>query len=81
MATAPALTIVLSGCDSRLAKRNGGVFPENAVNETIDGRKEVEAHGPRDMPVWGYRYMRGDDVARKTRQQALIDYLRRMQER
>ncbi len=39
-----------------LAKKNNGVFPLNAVYETIDGRKAVKAHGTRDMPVWGYRY-------------------------
>jgi hypothetical protein len=23
------------------------------VMSTIDGRRQVEAHGPREMPVWG----------------------------
>jgi mono/diheme cytochrome c family protein len=36
-----------------LSKRNGGVFPFERVYDTIDGRNEVRAHGPRDMPVWG----------------------------
>ncbi len=66
---------------TQLSKRNGGVFPETAIIETIDGRKRVEAHGSRDMPVWGYRYMYGDDVGRKTRLQALVAYLRRIQEK
>lgn len=66
---------------TKLAKKNGGVFPQSAVEQTIDGKKQVEAHGPRDMPVWGYRYMGGGDAARKTRQQALIDYLKRIQEK
>ena len=39
-----------------LAKRNGGVFPAQRVHEIIDGRQEVEAHGPRTMPVWGREY-------------------------
>ncbi|MGA6935856.1 MAG: cytochrome c, partial [Pseudolabrys sp.] len=38
---------------TQLAKKNGGVFPSNAVYEKIDGRQEVQAHGRRDMPVWG----------------------------
>ncbi len=42
---------------TQLAKKNGGVFPLGAVYEKIDGRQEVKAHGPRDMPVWGYRYL------------------------
>lgn len=66
---------------TQLAKRSGGVFPQGAVIETIDGRKDVEAHGPRDMPVWGYRPMRGDEPGRKTREQALVDYLGRIQEK
>lgn len=42
---------------TQLGKKNGGVFPLGAVYEKIDGRQEVKAHGPREMPVWGYRYM------------------------
>ena len=41
---------------STLAKRNGGVFPAQRVYEIIDGRQEVEAHGPRVMPIWGQDY-------------------------
>ncbi|MCK9386780.1 MAG: hypothetical protein M0Q22_00095 [Sulfuritalea sp.] len=36
-----------------LAKNNGGVFPFDRVYQIIDGRQEVKAHGPRDMPIWG----------------------------
>jgi mono/diheme cytochrome c family protein len=34
-----------------LAKNNKGVFPFDRVFQIIDGREEVKAHGPRDMPV------------------------------
>src|SRR3974390_1886857 len=44
-----------------LAKKNNGVFPFEAIYEVIDGRKEVAAHGTRDMPVWGNRF--GPNVA------------------
>ena len=40
-----------------LAKENNGVFPLNAIYEIIDGRKSIAAHGTRDMPIWGFRYM------------------------
>ncbi len=40
-----------------LARKNNGVFPLNAIYEIIDGRKSVNAHGNREMPVWGFRYM------------------------
>jgi hypothetical protein len=42
---------------TQLAKKNGGVFPLNAIYETIDGRQELKAHGSREMPIWGYRYI------------------------
>jgi len=40
-----------------LAKKNNGVFPFNHVYEVIDGRKTIIAHGTRDMPIWGNRYL------------------------
>jgi mono/diheme cytochrome c family protein len=40
-----------------LAKRNNGVFPVQRIYEFIDGRQTVRAHGAKDMPIWGNRYM------------------------
>jgi mono/diheme cytochrome c family protein len=40
-----------------LQKKNGGVFPILRVTDTIDGRYDVKAHGPRDMPIWGADFM------------------------
>ena len=39
-----------------LAKKNNGVFPTDAVYETIDGLQTKPAHGTREMPIWGYRF-------------------------
>lgn len=39
-----------------LAKNNNGVFPSDRVHKVIDGRAELKAHGPRDMPIWGFEY-------------------------
>lgn len=39
-----------------LQKNNKGLFPFERVYEVIDGRAEIRAHGPRDMPIWGDRY-------------------------
>lgn len=39
-----------------LSKKNGGVFPLEKVESIIDGRQEVGAHGPREMPIWGREY-------------------------
>ncbi len=40
----------------RLTERFGNPLPEDQVARYIDGRAEVLAHGPRDMPVWGTRF-------------------------
>jgi mono/diheme cytochrome c family protein len=36
-----------------LAKKNGGTFPASQVRKTIVGDDAVQAHGSREMPVWG----------------------------
>jgi hypothetical protein len=38
---------------SQLSKNNNGVFPFSKVYDSIDGRLQVEAHGPKNMPIWG----------------------------
>jgi mono/diheme cytochrome c family protein len=38
---------------TRIAARHGGSFPADAIATFIDGRKDVAAHGSREMPVWG----------------------------
>jgi hypothetical protein len=40
-----------------LAKKNNGVFPMSQVYDVIDGRQVTIAHGTREMPIWGNRYM------------------------
>ena len=39
-----------------LSKNNDGVFPFERVYQIIDGRDQLKAHGPKDMPVWGNKY-------------------------
>ena len=75
-----------------LTKKNNGVFPFETVYEVIDGRKEVAAHGTRDMPIWGNRY--GPNVAQtflvpgfdpetmiRMRILVIMDYLNRIQKK
>ncbi len=40
-----------------LAKKNNGVFPFKSVYEVIEGQKVVMAHGTRQMPIWGNRFI------------------------
>ncbi|MEQ6889242.1 c-type cytochrome [Halomonas sp. CS7] len=39
-----------------LAQRNDNVFPMARVYETIEGTADVQAHGSREMPIWGQRF-------------------------
>jgi mono/diheme cytochrome c family protein len=72
-----------------LTKANKGMFPFQRVWEVIDGRQEVEAHGTRDMPIWGTYFEAIDsaDTSRsynpepyvRTRVMALTDYIYQFQ--
>lgn len=71
---------------TRIAHRQGGEFPTEDVHRTIDGRFEHPAHGPRDMPVWGWQFYRSEtmnDPVERARVDELIDrlvnYLRTIQ--
>jgi hypothetical protein len=61
-----------------LTKKNGCIFPRDTISEKIDGRKEVAAHGPRDMSVFGGAWIYTSPES-KTRLQLLLDYLSRIQ--
>lgn len=74
---------------TQIEKSNSGVFPEQRVRETIDGRSAVLAHGVRDMPVWGKRYRVPIDEADTAKEadkrardliDALVDYIKTLQE-
>jgi hypothetical protein len=36
-----------------LSRKYGNPLPEDQIARFMDGRADVRAHGPRDMPVWG----------------------------
>ena len=63
-----------------LAKNNGGHFPFLRVLEMIDGRSMIEAHGSRDMPIWGESLTRDYDqfIARTIELEVLL-YLNSLQ--
>jgi mono/diheme cytochrome c family protein len=70
---------------TRIAKRQGGKFPDERIHRIIDGRQVPAPHGSREMPIWGWEFATvGKDgtpdlatsdllVAR------LVDYLRSIQ--
>jgi hypothetical protein len=65
--------------------RHGG-FDEQRLLAVIDGVREVQIHGPREMPVWGAVFdeeLEGAPHARYTtllRARVLVDYLRTIQQ-
>lgn len=72
-----------------LAKKNNGVLPMARLYEILDGTG-VQAHGTRDMPVWGreYRLQAAEhyvdapydpQVYVRARILALLDYINRFQ--
>lgn len=70
---------------TRIAARNGGTYPAEQVRETIDGMRLRDAHGTRDMPVWGWQFyaIDGEDPVRRERAaefiRRLVDYLASVQ--
>lgn len=72
-----------------LSRSNGGIFPMSRVYDSIVG-DGVQAHGSRDMPVWGqvYRLRAGEHYADtpydaeayvRIRVLAVVEYINRLQ--
>ena len=57
-----------------LAKASGGVFPMEKIYEVIDGRAQLQAHGTREMPIWGKEYTTAEMIS-------LLAYLNRIQQK
>jgi mono/diheme cytochrome c family protein len=70
---------------TRISARNGGEFSAERVRERIDGRFVIGAHGPREMPVWGYELEArapADEPGRAAAQSMtdqLVEFLRSIQ--
>jgi mono/diheme cytochrome c family protein len=68
-----------------LAKRNGGVFPEEWLRKVVGGEEEVDitAHGSREIPIWGQLFHAknaADQYFANTRFGDLVTYLESIQE-
>lgn len=65
-----------------LALANGGLFPAERMRRIIDGR-EVDAHGVRDMPVWGdaFKAVKGghSEEAVRARIESVLQFLASIQ--
>jgi mono/diheme cytochrome c family protein len=68
---------------TKLAAKTNGIFAADTVSRVVAGRGN-RAHGSVEMPVWGevFKRMPGlDDSAVKARIDAIVQYLRSIQER
>lgn len=67
--------------------RTGDDFDADAVKKAIDGRRVVQQHGPRDMPVWGVvfggQHVGEPFYVQRSQQEldALVEYVRSLQAR
>lgn len=72
---------------TQIAKRRDGTFPKSEIIQYIDGRMSVDAHGTREMPIWGSKFSEltgggefGDESARG-KVTTLVEYLESIQVR
>jgi mono/diheme cytochrome c family protein len=71
-----------------LSKNNGGVFPDDRVYKSIDGRKGIPSHERFDMPFWGTTFQRegqeftpASEAGVRARIKKIVDYLKSIQEK
>ena len=66
-----------------LSKKSGGKFPGLQITNYIKGDISPEAHGSRDMPMWGdiFRSVSGGQAVVDLRIKALEDYIQGIQQR
>lgn len=64
----------------------GGIFPAEEIYAFVDGRRDVQAHGTREMPVWGNIWTDAVEGGSATEGQVdirlreLVAYIRSIQE-
>ena len=69
---------------TQLAKKNNGVFPALHLAETINGESAKNAHGSREMPIWGpvFRSLaHGHDDSAQLQVDNLVKYLESIQQK
>lgn len=68
-----------------IAARRDGSFPDEEIYRVIDGQADLGAHGPRNMPIWGYEFFSEDPDDESAHREAsqkvesLVEYLRSIQ--
>ena len=68
-----------------IAARRDGTFPDQEIYRIVDGQADLGAHGPRNMPIWGYEFFSEDPDDETAHREAsekvesLVEYLRSIQ--
>ena len=77
---APALKKVPADL-TQLTAHNKGKFPDARIAGYIEGDDKLEAHGTRDMPMWGnvFKSMAGGDATTRMRVANLASYIKSLQ--
>lgn len=77
---APALKKVPADL-TQLTAHNKGKFPDARVAGFIEGDDKLDAHGTRDMPMWGnvFKSMAGGDATTRMRVANLTAYIKTLQ--
>jgi hypothetical protein len=73
---------------SLLSKQNGGVFPFQRVEDSIDGRRQFPSHQRLDMPFWGVNFQQQgkeytpeSEAKVKARIDAIVRYVEKLQQK
>lgn len=66
---------------TQLTIHNNGKFPDSRIARYIEGDDKVDAHGSRDMPMWGdvFKSMSGSDEITRMRVSNLTSYIKGLQ--
>lgn len=66
---------------TELSSHNKGKFPDARIARYIEGDDKLDAHGSRDMPMWGdvFKSMSGSDDLIRMRVSNLAAYIKSMQ--
>ena len=66
---------------TQLSSHNNGKFPDVRVSRYIEGMDTVDAHGSRDMPIWGdvFKSLNRDAAASTMRVSNLTSYVKTLQ--
>jgi mono/diheme cytochrome c family protein len=66
---------------TQLSAHNGGKFPDVRVSRYIEGIDTVQAHGNRDMPIWGdvFKSINASSAAPTMRVANLTDFVKSIQ--